>query len=243
MTEWLIVTLAAPFASFGEEAGNVRRGTADRPTRSALLGLAGAALGIDRVDAERQRALAASFRVATRTLCTGTLVPDFHTYQSLPSAKGRPRTRAEALSHSLDLATSITHREYRTDVRYQAAYRAIPSGRYSLRELNAGFEKPAYTLYLGRKSCPLSHPLSPEIIEAQTVIDAFKRHSDGPSSPSAGLRTHGLIAVEDRADLGSPDASLRTRMRMDEPGDRTNWQFGQRREYEYVPTDQEEVSQ
>ena len=50
--KWLIITLAAPFASFGEEAGNVRRGTADRPTRSALLGLAGAALGIDRVDAE-----------------------------------------------------------------------------------------------------------------------------------------------------------------------------------------------
>ena len=51
MTEWLIIHLAAPFASFGEEAGNVRRGTADRPTRSALLGLAGAALGIDRADA------------------------------------------------------------------------------------------------------------------------------------------------------------------------------------------------
>lgn len=234
MTEWLIVTLAAPFASFGEEAGNVRRGTADRPTRSALLGLAGAALGIDRADAEGQRALAASFRVATRTLCAGTLVTDFHTYQSLPSAKGHPHTRAEALSSPLDLATSITHREYRTDVRYQATYRAISGGQYSLQDLKIGFEKPAYTLYLGRKSCPLSHPLAPEIIEAQTIVDAFKRHSDEP---------HGLIAVEDRADLGSPDASLRTRMRMDEPGDRISWQFRQRREYEYVPTDQEEASQ
>ncbi|MCE2448691.1 MAG: hypothetical protein J4F35_09985, partial [Candidatus Latescibacteria bacterium] len=96
-----------------------------------------------------------------------------------------------------------------------------------------GFEKPAYTLYLGRKSCPLSHPLAPEIIEAQTVADAFKRHSDEP---------HGLIAVEDRADLGLIDSPLRTRLRMDEPGDRPNWQFGQRREYEYVPTDQEEAS-
>lgn len=241
--KWLIITLAAPFASFGEEAGNVRRGTTDRPTRSALLGLAGAALGIDRADAEGQRALAASFRVATRTLCAGTLVTDFHTYQSLPSAKGRPHTRAEALSHPLDLATSITQREYRTDVRYQAAYRAISGGQHSLQDLKIGFEKPAYTLYLGRKSCPLSHPLAPEIIEAQTVIDAFKRHSDGPNNPSAGLRTYGLIAVEDRADLGSPDAPLRTRLRMDEPSDRTSWQFGQRREYEYVPTDQAEASQ
>ncbi len=234
MTEWLIVTLAAPMASFGEEAGNVRRGTADRPTRSALLGLAGAALGIDRADATGQRALAASFRVATRTLRTGALVTDFHTYQSLPSAKGRPHTRGEALSHPLHLATSITQREYRTDVRYQAAYRAVSGGRYSLQNLKAGFNKPAYTLYLGRKSCPLSHPLAPEIIEVEAVIDAFKRHSNEPN---------GLIAVEDRADLGPIDAPLRLRLRMDEPGDRTSWQFEQRREYEYVPSDREETSQ
>lgn len=234
MTEWLIMTLAGPMASFGEEAGNVRRGTADRPTRSALLGLAGAALGINRTDAERQRVLAASFRVATRTLSAGKLMTDFHTYQSLPSAKGRPRTRAEALSRPLDLATSITHREYRTDVRYEAAYRVVLGGQYSLRDLNTGFEKPAYTLYLGRKSCPLSHPLAPEIIEAQTVIDAFKRYSDEPN---------GLVAVEDQADLGSLSTPLRTRLRMDEPGNRTSWQFGQRREYEYVPIDQEEVAQ
>ncbi len=234
MTEWLIITLAAPMASFGEEAGNVRRGTADRPTRSALLGLAGAALGITRADAEGQRALAASFRVATRTLRAGTLVTDFHTYQSLPSAKGRPHTRAEALSSPLDLATSITHREYRTDVRYQAAYRAVSGGQYLLLDLNAGFERPAYTLYLGRKSCPLSHPLAPEIIEVQTVVDAFKRHSDEPN---------GLVAVEDQADLGSPDAPLRTQLRMDEPGDRTSWQFRQRLEYVHVLPDQKEASQ
>jgi len=233
MTEWLIVTLAAPFASFGEEAGNKRRGTADRPTKSALLGLAGAALGLDRADAAGQQALAASFRIATRTLCAGTLVTDFHTYQSLPSAKGRPRTRAEALSRPLDLATSITHREYRTDVHYQAAYRAVSGERYSLCELKAGFERPAYTLYLGRKSCPLAHPLSPEIIAAQTVADAFKCHNDAPN---------GLIAVEDQSDLGPTDAPLRTRLRIDEPGDRTSWHFRQRREYEYVPINREEVS-
>ena len=42
---WLVILIAAPLASFGEEPGNARRGSSDRPTRSALLGLAGAALG------------------------------------------------------------------------------------------------------------------------------------------------------------------------------------------------------
>lgn len=232
MKEWLIIHLAAPFASFGEAAGNARRGTADRPTRSALLGLAGAALGIDRADAEGQGALAAAFCVATRTLCAGTLMTDFHTYQSLPSSKGRPRTREMALAQPSDLATSITHREYRTDVRYQAAYRAVSGGHYSLQELKAGFEQPAYLLYLGRKSCPLSRPLTPQIVSGQTVVDAFNQHDD------AGT---GLVAVEDRDDL--PNASLRIRIRMDEPGDRQRWQFEQRREYECLPSNQEETVQ
>jgi CRISPR system Cascade subunit CasD len=61
---WLVVLIAAPLASFGEEPGNVRRGTADRPTRSALLGLAGAALGIERADQQSQDRLSASFLTA-----------------------------------------------------------------------------------------------------------------------------------------------------------------------------------
>jgi len=67
----LVAFIAAPLASFGEESGNARRGSADRPTRSALIGLAGAAIGVEREDAEGQRALAASFLTATRTLSPG----------------------------------------------------------------------------------------------------------------------------------------------------------------------------
>ncbi|CAN0539557.1 unnamed protein product, partial [Scytosiphon promiscuus] len=111
MTEWLVVTLAGSMASFGEEAGNAQRSTADRPSRSALIGLAGAALGILRDDTEGQRRLARAFRIATWTLQPGTLLSDFHTYQSLPSSAGRPSTRAEALKRRSDLATSITRRE------------------------------------------------------------------------------------------------------------------------------------
>ncbi len=65
---WLVILLSAPLASFAEEPGNAQRGSADRPTRSALIGLAGAALGIERADAEGQQRLAASFLTATRTL-------------------------------------------------------------------------------------------------------------------------------------------------------------------------------
>ena len=125
------------------------------------------------------RPLLLLFRTATRTLSAGSLMSDFHTFQSLPSAKGKPRTRADAL-YVKGLETSITRREYRMDVCYQAAYRAVSGGRYSLSELFAGFKRPAYVLYLGRKCCPLSYPLAPEIIEARSVLDAFKHRNDVP---------------------------------------------------------------
>lgn len=243
MTEWLVVTLAAPLASFGEEAGNVRRSTADRPTRSALLGIAGAALGIERSDANRQRDLFASFRVATRTLRNGTLVVDFHTYQSLPSTKEQARTRADALAHQRRLNTSITKREYRSDVHYQAAYRTNSGATYTLEDLHAAFKRPIYTLYLGRRSCPLSRPLAPEIVHARTAAEAFIRHRDAPK-----WFRQSVVAVEDRQDLGDSDAMLRARLRVDDPGDRSTWQFSPRWEYSRALTgdaenESEEVSE
>lgn len=45
---FLTATLYAPTGSFGDIAVGERRGTERRPTRSALLGLLGASLGIER---------------------------------------------------------------------------------------------------------------------------------------------------------------------------------------------------
>lgn len=259
MTHWLMVTLKAPMASFGEAPGNAERGTADRPTRSALLGLAGAALGIHRTDAEGQSALRRSFRIATLTRKAGSLLTDFHTYQSLPSSKGRPQTRAEALAQREDLATSITRREYRCDVWFEAAYTCQPDAPFSLEALATAFRKPHFMLWLGRKSCPLSEPLNPTILEMPDVRQAFwhrlktiqsqntqlqtiQREGVGqkPSNPAEAWK--GLIAVEERADFGSETLRIRSHHRLDEPGDRRAWHFTARREYIMPITSQEDAS-
>lgn len=241
MTRWLVVTLMAPLASFGERAGNVERSTADRPTRSALIGLAGAALGIRRADREGQQRLAASFRVATSTLGAGSLVSDFHTYQSLPSSsKPAPQTRAQALARRADLATSITRREYRADVWYEAAYALQEEAHWQLEDLGEAFRAPRFTLFLGRKSCPLSAPLDPKIINADDLGEIFGQRR----AQSAWLDSRepvfdrrrwrhraGPIAAEWRDDLGAANRGLRQHRRHDEPGDRLAWQFSARREF------------
>lgn len=237
MTPWLVITLAAPLASFGERAGNVERSTADRPARSALIGLAGAALGVRRDDTQGQRQLALGLRTATATFLPGTLASDFHTYESLPSAsRPAPRTRAEALARKGDLNTSITRREYRADIWHEAAYTLEPDAGWTLEELAAAFRSPRFVLFLGRKSCPPG-PLDPQIAEAEDIGGLFlKRHSRAVAQGAAGPvhdRSIGRItlAAERRADLGSVNRAVRRHRRNDEPGDRRAWHFAARHEF------------
>lgn len=236
MTAWLVVTLSAPLASFGEEAGNVQRGTALRPTRSALIGLAGAALGVKRSDAEAQKRLAASLLTATRTIDPGSPVSDFHTYESLPRGKGPVQTRAEALiDHRQDLNTSITRRDYRAGGLWQAAYMKTPDAVIGLEDLAAAFERPRFALWLGRKSCPLGHALTPRIVESEDVSTAFATQAAGVALTARAPA--GTLAVDERviaAGAARPANASRRERRMDEPGNRTTWQFGPRYEHVYA---------
>jgi CRISPR system Cascade subunit CasD len=227
---WLVVLIAAPLASFGEEPGNVRRGTADRPTRSALLGLAGAALGIERADQQSQDRLSASFLTATRTLSPGAPLTDFHTFQSLPAAKGVVATRADALARHADLETSITRRDYRTDGLWQAAYAARENGQISLDDLREAFLRPRFVLFAGRKSCALAQPLAPTIVATEDVDASFVAHA---RQVNRALKTiavppsGGSLAIDERAARSRHNIARRHR-RNDEPGDRTRRHFSAR---------------
>jgi CRISPR system Cascade subunit CasD len=224
---WLVILIAAPLASFGEEPGNARRGSSDRPTRSALLGLAGAALGIERADAERQRALFVSLLTATRTLSPGGPVTDFHTFQSLPESAGRVATRADALARRTELETSITRRDYRSDGCWQAAYVASDTTVVSLQDLQKAFLRPHFALWAGRKSCPLAHPLAPTIVEAEDAETAFRSHAR-----TLGLneRSATSVAIDSRLATSARFNNARRHRRQDEPGDRVRWHFAARDE-------------
>ena len=246
MSGCLVVVLAAPLASFGENPGNVRRGTADRPTRSALIGLAGAALGVERADSAGQRALSDSFLTATRTLRPGVPLTDFHTFQSLPTGKAAA-TRAEALSFRDDLGTSITRRDYRADGLWQAAYCPRPNGTVSLEALRDAFLRPRFMLWAGRKSCPLAHPLAPVLIESDDLETAFVGHARWvdvkDKRPFIG-GSPSVLAVDDRLPA-TGNLPARLHRRNDDPGDRQLWHFGRRAErvYPMPPVNQENGNQ
>lgn len=222
-------------ASFGDVTVGERRSGWDRPARSAVLGLIGACLGLERADSAAQAALTDGYGVALLCRAPGRLLADYHTAQVPPTRRGRRfATRAEELD-APDLATVLTRRDYRVGAWHLGAITARDGARWTLAELAAAMERPVFTPYLGRKSCPLGLPLAPLVRDAATVVAALEqRHAGGRETRFASrlkVEEATLRIVLD-ADLVAADDPRfrRTEWRRDAPLSRERWQFGLRAE-------------
>ena len=234
MAEWLVILLRGPFASFAESPGNTTRKTGDMPSRSALIGLAAAALGIDREDDPGQEELATGVVTASALLAPGTILTDFHTFQSLHEAAKGAAMRADALARKDYLQTAITRRDYRTDAVWQAAYRLSEQpGSLSLVKLGEAFRHPVFALCIGRRSCPPSHPLNPRLYQATDVRDAFAAHAAETEYITGSLPRS--FSLEIRADAAGANA-VSQHVRRDDPRDRSiRWTFADREEWRVGP--------
>jgi len=243
MPRYLTFALVAPLAAFGSIAVGERRSGWDRPARSAVLGLVGACLGLDRADDEAQAALAEGYGLALLCYAPGRLLADYHMTQ-VPSAKRGRRfaTRAEELA-APDLNTILSRRDYRCGAWHLGALWArAETVRWPIEALAEAMERPGFVPYLGRKSCPLGLPLAPCITEAADPPTALlARHTEGPEAKlehPKGRTLRGVLAdapgeaitVLD-ADAGRNDPRLRRiELRRDQPRSRRRWQFDLREE-------------
>lgn len=237
MRDYLVFTLTAAMAAMGDLAGHERRGSWSWPARSAVLGLVAAAMGIRRAEAAALARLEA-LGVAVAVHETGAPLRDYHTVQTVPSAAvKRPQSRAEALrAAGLSVNTTITLRDYRMGVAYGVALWAEAEGAPPLLDLAAALRRPAFTLYLGRKSCPLSAPPDPQIVPAEGVERAFagrdlppfwKSRRDGPHQgqpPVTMIASDIRIAPGDSRELRQAQAT-----------DREKWHFAPRELFLHHP--------
>ena len=227
MPDFLVLTLVAPMGAFGDLAGHERRGSHGLPGRGAILGLLGAAQGVRRDDAEGQAALS-TWRMAVAQLLPGTPLRDFHTAQAVPSARiKRPDSRRHALSRLTHADNPIvTQRDYVTDCAFAVAFRGG-----DLETARDALLRPRFALYLGRKSCPLSAPMAPRIVDAPNAMAALRKAVLPPfawRSPAPNPSRPILIASD------APIDGARQETRWDDPIDRTRWHFGPRTVHIYA---------
>lgn len=239
---YLIFPLYAPLASWGDTAVGEFRPSFSYPSRSAVLGLLGAALGLDRSDDEAHQALSQDYAVAVAVYEEGSLLRDYHTAQAPKAAslKKRPhRTRADELSVSRDeLSTILSTRDYRQDgVSLICLWCRNDAARWALDALKEAMEKPRFVLYLGRKSCPPALPLKPDIVEAVDVKSAFNLVTSRIEDLRIQLNRDASLKLRRIAweeGISSGYEPTFTVTRKDEPRSRRRWQFSDRVEHVYV---------
>lgn len=246
MTDYLLFRLYGPMASWGDIAVGEVRPSFTHPSKSAVLGLVAAALKIDRMDEDRQRALATSYGFAVLVESMGVPLVDYHTAQVPPATGGRRcrvfATRRDELTAGprADLSTILSRRDYRMDASATVVLWALnPHPPYALREIAAALLEPGYLLYLGRKSCPLALPLEPQVVVAETVRDAlrggiFAQEFNGLERLRSASRP--ALYWEEGASAGV--AQQHTFERRDAPLSRRRWQFDVRPECHGVLDDE-----
>jgi CRISPR system Cascade subunit CasD len=173
MTDYLLLRLYGPLASWGEIAVGESRHSAVHPSRSALLGLLGAALGIERDDDVGQQALVQGYRFGIKLECLGSPLRDYHTVQvGVPPRKFQFRSRRQELAAD-KVDTILSAREYRCDSLALVAVEALPGAPADLTRLVEVLRRPHFPLYLGRKSCPLALPLMPQCVTSASLREAL----------------------------------------------------------------------
>lgn len=232
MTEYLLFQLYGPLQSWGDVAVGEIRPDVRAPTKSAVLGLLAAALGVRRDEEERHAQMANAYGLAVRHDVKGIPLRDYHTVQTASARKGRVyRCRADLLGGMLEtgegLNTIVTYRDYTADACFSVCiWTREDDPPYPLSELAEALRQPRFTPYLGRKSCPLGLPFSPQLTEAESVGVAFASYPvDGRVAKGLSMDSKGTVEMSWDADGDAGVAEDRVESIRDAPLSRRRWQF------------------
>lgn len=169
----LLFQIAAPLQSWGNEHARQDRPTDGHPRKAAILGILGAASGKARSDPWHGTASdAIGFAVAV--LRPGQRLSDYHTV--LTPKAGRAfdtrRDEVEASDYTVE-----TRREYLSDAYFLVALWQRPDGPGAeLEMLSEMLTKPVFEIFAGRKSCTLSLPPAPLVVDVPTLFEAFQAY-------------------------------------------------------------------
>lgn len=166
--------LDAPMQSWGASSKYQYRETSAFPTKSAIVGLVAAALGIDKHLPEeadhlaplsnlRLTAIRLPKHIAGREL-DGTRLTDFHTVGGGYDKKAslREKMSIPQKASGAPFGTVITRRSYLTDTSFAVL---LEGDAGLLEKVAAALLNPVWGLWFGRKTCLPATPLTPTLAE------------------------------------------------------------------------------
>jgi len=147
--KYLLLYLDAPIQSWGFSSRFNRRTTASWPTKSGIIGMLCAALGIKRDD-EAGIARLASLAMRVFTLkCNGIRLFDYHTVGGGYDVKTQRQSMSNKAGGGAP-TTVLTDREYMLDSKFGVV---LSGDREVLAQCAAALDNPRWGVWFGRKCC------------------------------------------------------------------------------------------
>ena len=146
----LLLRLAAPLQAWGTESKFESRRTQREPSKSGVIGMLAAALGLRR-DADLSELTALRFGV--RVDREGKVIRDFHTAQAVKAVKAAKKDKNE----EPEKIGYVTSRYYLSDAVFLVGLESEDHA--LLKKIETALRTPCFPLFLGRRSCPPTLPL------------------------------------------------------------------------------------
>ena len=155
MSHTLILRFSAPMQSGGVSSRFTTRDSAKEPTKSGVIGLLCAALGVSRENANSDNPIFTQLlklRMGIRVLKEGILERDYHIALNVSRASGARPKKDKDPKH-----TVISDRYYLSDADFLVALES--ENQELLESLQNALKSPKWHLFLGRKSFPPAEPV------------------------------------------------------------------------------------
>ena len=187
----VLLRLEGPLQAWSSQGKLGLRDTETEPTKSGVLGLVGAALGMDRSD-DATLAELCTLAMAVRVDRPGTLLRDFHT-------AGGGRFRGEPLKVFEGGVCVPSERFYLQGASFLVA---LAGDGALVRRVAAALQSPRWPLFLGRRACVPSEPVFAGVRDVDSPVEAL-RDEPRPAETVGPLRV-----VHDADAQGDPRYDL-----------------------------------
>jgi len=159
-TPLIILRLEAVLQSFGTTGRWYIRETDMEPSKSAIIGMIGNAMGLKKFD-QKLEDLDHALEMATRTDFQGDTLCDYHTIgKGSRSADGK-----------FNPFTILTDRYYLQDSSFLVVIKSKDNDKKLLEEIANALQNPKRPIYIGRKCCIPTKPVFQEITERYTSME------------------------------------------------------------------------
>lgn len=189
----LLLRLAAPLQAWGTESKFESRRTQREPSKSGVIGMLAAALGLRR-DADLSELTALRFGV--RVDREGEVIRDFHTAQAVKVVKAEKKAK-KGKDEEPEKIGYVTSRYYLSDAVFLVGLESEDVA--FLKKLEAALRTPCFSLFLGRRSCPPTLPLVLGLRE-KDLETALREEENQNQNAKSIKRTHRYIRLDSMPD-------------------------------------------